>query len=58
MVNATKLGCSKGDVWVLGEGDEAGGRYLTLPNLSTQGDTLAMLNLHIRAQEIWAAPDE
>ena len=43
---------------VLGEGDEAGGRYLTPPHLFTQGDTLAMLNFHNRAHKIRTVPDE
>ena len=46
MVNVTRLGCPMGDGCILEEGDKVGGRFLTPPDLSTQGDTLAMLNLH------------
>ena len=47
-----------GEMCVLGEEDEAGGQYLTPKHLTTQADTVSMLNLHIKAHNLRAAPDE
>ena len=47
-----------GDACVLWEGDKAGGGYHTPPHISTHGDTLAMLDLHIRAHNLRAPRDE
>ena len=46
-----------GETCVLGE-DEAGGRYFTPPQLSTQSDIVTMLTFHLKAYKLQEASDQ
>ena len=54
----TRLGCPMQGNCKLREGEEDGGQYLTPADLCTHADTLAMLTLHIKSQELRGAPEE